>query len=144
MEVGVKMENIDITKEKLDARVPLIKEDFSKWLNGHCSSIKGLESDIVERGGSLDDIFTGLACMDIEVEFATELARSGDIGATAYTLAQVKHTKDFVYGKLIESYGGVQEALNGLSGNLGIWRDYIMEKSNGGERQCEFILGNLK
>ena len=133
---------IDLSEENINNRVPLVKTDLASWLSGRLASMEGLESGISKKK---TDVYGGLAVMDIEIETAAGLARRGDMQATTYVLAQAMRTKDFIYSQLTEAYGGVQEMLsNGIGGDMKIWRDYIVEKFDGGRRQCEFILANKR
>ena len=137
--MGIK---IDISPNACFERVPSLRKDLTTWLDKQHRSMENLEHGFTAE--DKDNVYTGLACMDIEIETAVKLAREGDMNATAHCLAGAKRTKDFIYGNLMECYGGVQQVLsNGVGGNMGIWRDYITEKFDGGVRQCDFILQNL-
>ena len=127
---------IDINEKTVKNKLSSVKEDLTTLLAQRHSSIESLESGI---GTKKADVYSGLACMELEIENAVDLAREGNFDASARTLAGAKMTKDFIYGKLTEAYGGVQEMLKNMNGDVGILKDYMMEKFDGGVRRCELL-----
>jgi hypothetical protein len=133
---------IDLEISIINGRVPHVKRDLTNWMSEN-SLLNNLEYGVADKT-MIDDVFHGLACMDIEMESAANLAREGDLNAVAHTLVGAMHTKDFIYGRLMDAYGGLQKTFDNINGNVGVWRDYVMEKFNGGRRQCAFILENKR
>jgi len=137
---------INLDRGNIEKRANIEKEEFSKWLSKNHRTFKGIESDISERGGDIDNILMMLAVMGIEIDTATNYSKKGEIETAGYTLAQSKRTKDDIYSQLMQTYGMVDsegkiKSLNFLE-NLNLWRDYVTQKYDGSIRQCEFLLNN--
>ena len=130
---------IDLSKENINKRAKIEKEELEVWLRKKGSSLEKISSD--------EKILMMLAVMGIEIDTAMSYSRQGELDITGQILANAKRTKDDIYGELMKAHhmiGEKGEILSlGIGENyIGLWKDYIMEKFEGGTRQCEFALTN--
>ena len=141
MLIFIKMGSIvNLSKENINRRIPQVEEDFSNWLNENDYTIQNIKEDLGKRNVKIEDMIMALTIMDIEIETAVEYARKGDIVHAGHILGGCKTTKDFIYGQLIKTYGGIQLlSSEGLAGNMALWRDYIVNKFDGGVKRCELL-----
>ena len=135
--------NIDLSESAIKQRIPLSKKEFASWLTKNHSSIDCIERDLKERNAKLEDIFRGVAIMDIGLKTADEYAKKGNKDYIISILENCKSIKDEIYKKLISAYGGLPKIMeNGISENLDNWKNYLMEKYGKAVKLCEFKLTN--
>jgi len=82
--------------------------------------------------------------MERFIQEAVTAARSKDFNKTDYNLgAGAKRVKDEIYGIMIEAGGGIIAFFGrNMTPTETKLTNYITQKYDGGQRQCEFILSN--
>lgn len=117
--------------EELESRKKKIREDFNKWYVQEIGgSLAEFEKDLLERGGTIDEIARELVLVDTQIETTSNYSQKLDYESAKKSLRKALDLRQNVLNRVKEFYSNprvfMDVKIEGYGGRL-VWRDYVMD-----------------